>query len=172
MLIIVESLNSWVIGKSFCGEEVTPCLNRIMNDSNSIAALHVLPQVKDGRSSDGQFMFNTGLLPLRSGAVTTRYGDVDYCSIVKALKQRGYRAVNMALDKTNYWNQDGISVAYGYDEFINRQENEVHYNGNVPDSELLTWAAEKIKADTSPCIYPLVTITSYIPYDKPYRRTA
>ena len=172
VLIIVESLNSWVIGKRFCDEEVTPCLNRIVNDSNSITALHVLPQVKDGRSSDGQFMFNTGLLPLRSGAVTTRYGDVDYCSIVKALKQRGYRAVNMALDKTNYWNQDGISVAYGYDEFINRQENEVHYNGNVPDSVLMTWAAEKIKAEKSPFIYQLVTITSHMPYDKPYRRTA
>ena len=120
ILIIVESLNSWVIGKSFCGEEITPCLNRIVNDSNSITAVHVLPQVKDGRSSDGQFMFNTGLLPLKSGAVATRYDDVDYYSIAKALKRRNYTAVNMTVDGNNYWNQAEISVAYGYDQNIDR----------------------------------------------------
>lgn len=168
VLIIVESLNSWVIGQQFGGIEVTPCLNRIVNDSNSIVAVHVLPQVKDGRSSDGQFMFNTGLLPLQSGAVATRYGNLNYYSIAKALKQRNYTAVNMTVDCNNYWNQAEASEAYGYDYNLDR------LNGAevVPDSILMVRAIERIKTEKGHFFYQLITGSSHKPYDAPARPTA
>lgn len=168
VLIIVESLNSWVIGQQFGGVEVTPCLNRIANDSNSIVAVHVFPQVKDGRSSDGQFMFNTGLLPLQSGAVATRYANLDYYSIAKALKQRNYTAVSMTVDCNNYWNQAEASEAYGYDHNWDR------LNGAevVPDSLLMVRAIEQIKTEKVPFFYQLITGSSHKPYNTPTRPTA
>ena len=45
-------------------------INLIIEDS-VISALHILPQVKDGRSSNGHLMINTGILPLQSGAAAT-----------------------------------------------------------------------------------------------------
>lgn len=172
VLIIVESLNSWVIGKQFGGVEVTPSLNRMVNDSNSIAAVHVLPQVKDGRSSDGQFMFNTGLLPLLSGAVSTRYGDLDYCSIAKSLKQRGYATVNMTVDCNNYWNQAEASVAYGYDCNLDRLDGGALARNSVPDSVLMERAIAQIKNEKGRFFYQLITGSSHMPYDAPARPTA
>lgn len=168
VLIIVESLNSWVIGQSFGGVEVTPCLNRMVNDSSSIAAVHVVPQVKDGRSSDGQFMFNTGLLPLLSGAVATRYGDLDYYTIGKALKSRGYTTVSMTVDCNNYWNQTGASAAYGYDRNLDRLDGDKP----VPDSLLMVRAIEQIKSEKGPFFYQLITGTSHKPYHEPARKSA
>ena len=172
VLIIVESLNSWVIGLQFGGVEVTPCLNRMVNDSNSITAVHVLPQVKDGRSSDGQFMFNTGLLPLQSGAVSTRYGDFDYYSIAKSLKQRDYATVNMTVDCNNYWNQAEASVAYGYDRNLDRLDGGGLTKNSVPDSVLMERAIEQIKAEKGRFFYQLITGSSHMPYDAPARPTA
>lgn len=172
VLVIVESLNSWVIGKQFGGVEVTPCLNRMVNDSNSIAAVHVLSQVKDGRSSDGQFMFNTGLLPLLSGAVSTRYGDLNYCSIAKSLKQRGYATVNMTVDCNNYWNQAEASVAYGYDRNLDRLDGGALAGNSVPDSVLIERAIAQIKNEKGRFFYQLITGSSHIPYNEPARKTA
>ena len=151
----------------FIGEMGSGKIHRIVNDSNSITAVHVLPQVKDGRSSDGQFMFNTGLLPLKSGAVATRYDDVDYYSIAKALKRRNYTAVNMTVDGNNYWNQAEISVAYGYDQNIDR----LGGGTSVTDSVLMERAIEKIKVQKTPFFYQLITGTSHKPYNEPYRKT-
>lgn len=172
VLIIVESLNSWVIGKSFGGVEVTPCLNRLANDSNSIVAVHVMPQVKDGRSSDGQFMFNTGLLPLRSGAVATRYDNLDYPSIAKALKRRDYVAVNMTVDRNNYWNQAEVSVAYGYDRNLDRLVDNSSTGNSVSDSALMAQAIEQIKLEKGPFFYQLITGTSHKPFKEPVHKTA
>lgn len=171
VLIIVESLNSWVIGKSFDGMEVTPCLNRIVNDSNSISAVHMLAQVKDGRSSDGQFMYNTGLLPLRSGAVATRYGQLDYYSIAKALKRRGYTTVNMTVDRNNYWNQSEVSVAYGYDRNLDRLKGSSNIGNSVPDSVLVVRSIEQIKAEKGPFFYQLITGSSHKPFKEPAHKT-
>lgn len=65
ILIIVESLNSWVINFKIDNIEVTPFLNQLCCQSNSIVALKMQPQVKDGRSSDAHFIYNTGILPLK-----------------------------------------------------------------------------------------------------------
>ena len=63
IIIIVESLNSWLLNRTINGIEITPNLNRFIKEDSVISALHILPQVKDGRSSDGHLMINTGILP-------------------------------------------------------------------------------------------------------------
>lgn len=85
-MIIVESLNSWLINFKLDSIEVTPHLNQLCQENNSILALHIQPQVKSGRSSDAHFMYNTGLLPINNGAVAVRFGEAEYPSLAKALK--------------------------------------------------------------------------------------
>jgi hypothetical protein len=48
----------------------------------------VVPQVHDGGSSDGQALYNTGLLPISSGAAAGIFKDNNYPSLLKALATR------------------------------------------------------------------------------------
>lgn len=66
IMIIVESLSSHVINKSVNGESVTPFLDSLINNNGTIYFPNIVTQVKNGSSSDGQLMYNTGLYPMRS----------------------------------------------------------------------------------------------------------
>ena len=111
ILIIVESLNSWVINFKIDNIEVTPFLNQLCCQSNSIVALKMQPQVKDGRSSDAHFIYNTGILPLKKGAVAMRYGKAIYPSLAKALKN--YTTIEFICDDAKFWNQKVTAYSYG-----------------------------------------------------------
>ena len=67
IIILAESLESWVLEKEVEGQEITPYLNKLLKDSTTIYAPHVLTQVKGGRSIDAQLILCTGLLPINSG---------------------------------------------------------------------------------------------------------
>ncbi len=172
VLIVVESLNSWVIGEMVNGMEITPNLNQLVNDSNSIVALHVLPQAKDGRSSDGQFIINTGLLSLQNGAVIEKYDDRTFCSLPKALKQKGYRSVCITVDRRTYWNQDGACDAYGYDRLVDKSPAEDMNQETINDNMLMERAIINIKRAKQPFFFQLITGDSHTPYADPEQPTA
>ena len=71
ILILVESFQSWPIGLEVDGIEVTPYINSLVNRDDCLYFSNMMPQVKDGRSSDAQLIINTGLLPLRVGAASS-----------------------------------------------------------------------------------------------------
>lgn len=78
ILILAESLESWVLETKVEGQEITPCLNRLLKDSATLYAPHVLTQVRAGRSIDAQLMINTGLLPLVNGCYSSMYAEHTY----------------------------------------------------------------------------------------------
>ncbi|MDE5811884.1 MAG: sulfatase-like hydrolase/transferase, partial [Muribaculaceae bacterium] len=109
ILIIVESLNSEFIDSEIGGVEVTPTLNRLIREPGTVSALNVVTQVRDGISSDGQMLLNTGLLPLTKGSTMMRYGaENSYESLATKLSGH-YPAVYFA-NEPNFWNK-GVSFA-------------------------------------------------------------
>ncbi len=165
ILIIVESLNSWVIGQKIDGREVCPNLNSYCKLDGSLVALRMQPQVKDGRSSDGHFMYNVGLLPLRDGVTTVLRGDVKYPSLAKALK--GYKAVDINCDSQNMWNQMEFGKNIGFKKIYHCtkiQEMLKQEDSWIKDAEMFK-ASEKILSKLEQPFYAqLVTIAMHQPY--------
>ena len=62
---MLESFLSAPIGLTVDGKEITPFLNSLKEDSTVYYNAHVTPNITMGESGDGQFIFMTGLLPLR-----------------------------------------------------------------------------------------------------------
>lgn len=122
ILILTESLCAWPIGLEVGGTEVTPYLNSLARDTTVLYFPKVLPQVKDGRSSDAQLILNTGLLPLVSGAAAGIYGLNTYPSLPKALKKLGYTSISLTCDNRTVWNQDATSRSYGFDRLYERMD--------------------------------------------------
>ena len=110
ILLVVESLNSWVVGLDIDGKEVTPTLNALCKDTeNNLVTLNMRSQVKNGRSSDGIFMYNTGLLPLEPALwnvenMAKNYGYKEFygkTGIADALKSNGYLLDKALLDEVS-----------------------------------------------------------------------
>ena len=162
IVIIVESLNSWLINFKLHSIEVTPHLNQLCQENNSILALHIQPQVKSGRSSDAHFMYNTGLLPINNGAVAVRFGEAEYPSLAKALK--GYKSLSMVCDDAKYWNQETAFKSYGFTQLYDSRSM-MNTSGNINDHILLEKAANQIKHVDFPFYAQLVTISMHYPYN-------
>ena len=106
ILIIVESLETWAVHP-----EIMPNLWQFIHEHNVIWAQKVESQTKGGTSSDGQLIFNTGLLPIQHGAVCKRYPHNTFPSLSDlyenaALVQPGDLSV---------WNQKYMSDSYHID---------------------------------------------------------
>ena len=170
ILIIVESMNSWMLGRTVNGVEIMPRLNRLLGEEGTFSALHLIPQVKDGRSSDGHLMFNTGLLPARVGATAVLYGGNRYPALGHALKQKGYRTLNIVCDRAQDWNQVQTSPAYGFDQLYDKSTFES--SETLDDSTLLARSLLVLRTIPEPFFAQVVTISTHAPNGEPVEPTA
>ncbi|MDR1813230.1 MAG: LTA synthase family protein [Tannerella sp.] len=182
ILILAESFESWVIGKTVEGQEITPYLNRLIGDSTTIYAPHILSQVNGGRSIDAQLMINTGLLPVKNGVYSIKYPYSFYPSLAKAMKQKygagKVRACVLTADKPIVWNQNVIAPAFGYDSLVSKADFLLdekvgpHYRRQLGDRSLLRQCAEKILngevwREDGANLVQIVTYSGHFPFTLP-----
>lgn len=168
IFLIVESLASDAVGMTVNGQAVTPTIDALMaSDSTAIVAKNMHPQITHGRSSDGQFMYNTGLLPLRNSVVAKRHPSADYPSLAKAL---GYRqSAEVIGEAPTFYNHSTTNISYGYNGLVAATSGWFEDN-QIFDNALATIA--DMKKD-SPFFCLITTLTMHDPYnDYPAQPTA
>ncbi len=119
ILILAESLESWVLNLTVENQEITPYLNKLLKEPSTLYAPHVLTQVNGGRSIDAQLLMLAGLLPLQTGAYSCRFPFNTYHTLPKAMKElKGTRNYLLTVDKTKTWNQGAVARSFGIDTII------------------------------------------------------
>lgn len=114
VVIVCESLESWPIGATLEGKELTPSLNAAMADTATTwYAPHVLSQVGNGRSIDGQLLMLAGMYPLRDDVFAMKYPDEKYFALPDAMKEKGATTYLLSGDKPTTWNQAPVANSFG-----------------------------------------------------------
>lgn len=160
ILIVVESLNA----KAFELEEsncFAPTLMKLSQDSSVIFANDVQAQTSHGRSSDGQFIYNTGMLPLSSEALVIRYASADYPSIAKTLE---HASIEIIGEPKMVWSHQLTTSSFGYDNIIDGITQ--HYPPIVEqDSLIFEKAMNVIDTISRPFYMQITTIGMHKPYE-------
>jgi phosphoglycerol transferase MdoB-like AlkP superfamily enzyme len=168
IFIMVESLNAWAVNLDIDGKPVTPTLNALAADTAAnIVCLNMISQAKNGHSSDGKFMYQTGLLPMLDKSVAMEYSNRNFPSLVKALKQRGYKAVEICGDEASLWNVEGMSQAYGFDTLFHHPEleKELEAADYKIDKVVMDYAATYLPSIKGQFIAQLFTGVMHSPYN-------
>lgn len=111
VLIVVESLTSKIF--EYREKELyMPCLSSLEKDPSVLVVKNVISQVSFGQSSDGQFMYNTGLLPLYDKPLVMTYGEKDYPSLAKVL---GIESAEVIGESRSVWRHGVTTHSYGFD---------------------------------------------------------
>ena len=172
IFIMVESLNAWVIDLDIDGKPVTPTLNALAADTtHNIVCLNMISQAKNGRSSDGKFMYQTGLLPMLDKSVAMEFANREFPSLVKALKQRGYSAVEITGDEPSLWNVEQMSKAYGFDSLYHQPElkEKLKAADYMIDKVVMEHAAQLLPTIKKPFIAQLFTGVMHSPYNDKWK---
>lgn len=123
VFILVESLESWPIGKELQGERLAPNLNRLVTEPTTWYCPFVYSQAGSGRSIDGQLLMTTGLYPTHSPVYSMRYFGSTYPSLAKELSRAlGADSYLLTGDRANTWNQAPMAEAFGIDKTVYRND--------------------------------------------------
>lgn len=153
IILLLESFESWPIGLTIEGQELTPNLNRLLKEPHSFYAPKVLTQVKGARSIDAQLLVHTGLLPVSYGAYSYRFIHNEYPSLDKAWKQKygaDSRAISFTVDKKTVWNVAVVASDFGYELYDKpewRLDEKTGPRGRLGDMSFLQQSLERISDD-------------------------
>lgn len=167
IMIQVESLQNFVIGRSVGGQAITPNLNRLLD--HSLYFTHFYAQTIDGNSSDAELLTNTSLFPVAAGSTYFRFPYNDYFSLGKMLKSQGYQTAAFHGDEKDFWNRDQIYPHLGFDRFYSLE----HFRRDdmigmgLGDRSFLAQCGEIIGKQKPPFYDFLITLTSHTPFKIP-----
>ena len=161
IFILVESYMSFTSDLKIGGREITPYLNSLKRDSSVYYNGRMKKNVTLGASSDGQFIYMTGLLPLRSIITISKARSTTMPGLPKILGRKSRMVIPTA---TSMWDQDQMCSQYGFNELYAIGDYSKTVQGNLTDEQVFELAIRKDKESQQPFFSVVLTITMHQPY--------
>jgi phosphoglycerol transferase MdoB-like AlkP superfamily enzyme len=167
--IHAESLQTFAIGLEINGEEVTPNINKLINESLYFNNFYA--QVGVGTSSDSEFTYATSLLPANNGTVFVNYFDNKFITMQNLLNNKGYYVFSMHGNVGDFWNREIMHQNMGYDKFFSKSSFLIdeEYGLGLSDESFFRQVVpmiKEIKENVSEPYYgTLITLTNHTPWE-------
>lgn len=166
LVIQVESLESFIIGKEVNGQKITPVMDDLI--SKGLYFPNIYEQVNEGTSSDADLMINTSMFPVRRGSTFFRYPGNTYNSLPNLLEEKNYSTIAIHPDKGSFWNYVNGLTGIGFDKFVDFfsfNENSEMLGLGISDESYFTQVVPMIKELKEPYYAFTVTLTNHGPFD-------
>ncbi|GEL13218.1 sulfatase [Lapidilactobacillus concavus DSM 17758] len=169
-IIHLESLQQFVIDYKVDGQEVTPNLNRIYHESNTLSFDNFYNQVGQGKTADAELMLENSLFGLSEGAAMVTAGTANTWQAAPAIlsQQQGYTTAAFHGDVPSFWNRDNTYKSWGYDYYFSKsyfQSGESFDVGyGLKDKIFLKDSMKYIEQLPQPFYAKLITVTNHYPY--------
>ncbi|CAH0418664.1 LTA synthase family protein [Periweissella ghanensis] len=171
-VIHLESLQQFMIGYKWDGQEVMPNLTKFYHDQSTMSFDNFYNQVGQGKTSDAETMLENSLYGLPSGSAMVNYGTSNTFQAAPAiLSQQGYTTASFHGDVASFWNRDNAYKSWGYDYFFSKpfykDADNPNYNVGygMKDKIFLQDTAQYIQQLPQPFYAKVITVTNHYPYD-------
>lgn len=167
IVVQLESFQTSVIGQQVNGQELTPHLNALKEETLFFPSFY--HQTHEGRTSDAEFITLTSLHPLKSGSVYTQYADNEFDALPELLKNAGYDTAAMHAFEKDFWNRDDFYQNIGFDQFFSQTDfpDNQEIGMALNDEDFLTTSVELAEQLKEPYFAFLVALSSHTPYEIP-----
>ncbi|MDD4889989.1 MAG: LTA synthase family protein [Phycisphaerae bacterium] len=172
LVIQIESLERFVIGRKFEGQEITPTLNGLLK--NSLFFSTIYEQVGDGLTSDAELLANTSVHPVRGVETFFVYPHATYNSLPTLLKGEGYSTHAIHPDAGTFWNWVIALTNIGFEKCTDSaafERDEVIGLG-LSDGSFLRQVAPLVRKQPQPFFVFMITLTSHNPFNLPKEHRA
>ncbi|WP_129045659.1 LTA synthase family protein [Companilactobacillus metriopterae] len=169
-VIHLESFQQFLIDYKVNGEEVTPNLNKIYHEDNTLSFDNFFNQVGQGKTSDAEMMLENSLFGLPEGSGMVVDGTTNTFQAMPAmLDQDGYTTAAFHGDVPSFWNRDNAYKSWGYDYFFSsnyyKQKKNYNVGFGMKDKIFLKDSSQYIEQLPQPFYAKLITVTNHYPYD-------
>ncbi len=168
LLVQVESLNDFVIGAEYEGEELTPNLNALIaEDSFYFDRFYSTTGV--GNTCDAEFATLNSLYANDQRECYRMYVDNTYDGLPWMLRREGYSTMAFHGYVKTFWNREEAYKNQGIEHFYSQDELEMtQISGfGLTDKEMFRQAVDILETKEEPFFGFMITLTNHIPYDMP-----
>ena len=161
IILQLESLQEFVINKKINDKEITPNINRFINENIEISNMYMQSY---SSTADSEFSSITSLYPMENGMSYSRYYTNTYDDIFTMFKNNGYTTSYMHGNYGFFWNRENVYKQFGVEhielknQFADTSENIMGY---LSDELLYKQAVEKLKQYDNPFITYIVSASSH-----------
>ncbi|WP_077622904.1 LTA synthase family protein [Sediminibacillus massiliensis] len=166
VLVSLESTQNFVINRKMNGQEITPFLNDLIDDSFYFSNFY--HNTGQGKTSDSEFIIDNSLYGLSRGAVFTTNANNEYNATPEIIKEHGYTPVSLHGNHDSFWNRNTMYKTLGYDHFYSKEEyhvtDENSVNYGLKDIPFFEQSMPMIKGLDKPYYAKFITMTNHYPY--------
>lgn len=172
VMIQIESLQDFVIGREYNGQEITPNLNALIEE-NATYFDNFYQQVGSGNTSDAEFAANNSLYGTLISYTYKLFNDNYFRGLPVLLSERGYdTAVFHAHEDRNFWSREKMYPAEGFGRYYGGLKGRggdyemTEWMGwGLTDSEFFPQTVEYMKELSQPFYSFIITISNHHPYE-------
>ena len=160
IILQLESIQEFVINKTINGKEITPNLNKFIEENIEFSNMFMQSY---STTADSEFSAITSLYPMENGMSYSRYYSNKYDDIFTMFKNEGYDTSYMHGNYGYFWNRGNVYRTFGVnhlelkDSFDDTSENVMGY---LSDELLYKQAVEKMKTYNMP-FFSFIVSASY-----------
>jgi len=165
----LESFQNFLINYKLNGEEVTPFLNSLTKDKNTMYFDNFFHQTGQGKTSDAEFMLENSLFGLPQGSAYITKAQNTYQAAPSILKDYGYTSAVFHGNNGSFWNRNVIYKSFGYDKFFDANYYNTDSSGDmaeygVLDKPFFEQSQSLLSSLPQPFYTKLITVGNHYPY--------
>src|SRR5690606_33146025 len=165
----LESMQSFLIDYELEGEQVTPFLNSLVKNENTMYFDNFYHQTAQGKTSDAEFMLENSLFGLPQGSAFITKGQNTFEAAPSLLKDYGYTSAVFHGNNGSFWNRNIIYNQFGYDEFFDESSYDTSNSKNMAEYGLMDkpfFEQSESLLDTLPQPFytKFITVAHHFPY--------
>lgn len=119
IVIQLESFQNLLLGLTIDGQEITPVLNRLREQSYYFSNFY--QQIGQGNTSDAEYLTNTSLYAAPNGAASQEYSDKELPGMPRLVQKYGYQSLTFHTNDVTFWNRNKLYEALGFNHYYDRQ---------------------------------------------------
>lgn len=168
IVVTLESMQTFTINEDMNGQTITPFLNELTEDEDTIYFPNFYHQTGLGKTSDSEFLLENSLYPLSGGAVFFTHGENTFNSMAEKLGNQGYFTNVQHANTKSFWNRDMMYESLGIDEFLDIQSYTVGegqaVNWGMKDIPFFEQSVDYMAEMPQPFYSRLITLTNHHPF--------
>ena len=173
IVLQVEALQNFVIGLNYNDQEITPNLNKLINDKSSIYYDKYFQMTARGNTSDAEFVSNNSLYPATDAPSYSKYENNTFHGLPWVMRENGYTSLAFHGYEKDFWNRNNAYKNQGFQKFYSQEDFQFEEKIllGIKDEEFFEQSVVKLKKykekNNKPFYAFMVSLSSHDPFEIP-----
>lgn len=165
IVIQLESVQNFVIGTSYHGQEITPNINKLLGN-DSLYYDHYYSNIGKGNTVDAEFSSMNSLYPVIDREVYSLYQENTFNGLPWILRNQGYETMAIHGYEAEFWNRENAYPYQGFQEFYSQEDlvSDDVIGLGISDKSMFKQTVDILKKQEEPYFSFIVTLTNHHPY--------